>query len=377
MRFEQIIGQEKAKDTFFKMVNEGRIPHAMILKGADGVGKLPFAKAIAQFLNCEDPTPTDSCGKCASCSKISKAIHPDLHFILPIISKREGGKQWTTEDYFIDFRNHFLEYPYMSMGDWVEILGGENKQLSIHIHEIRELKRKMSLKAFEGNHKIVIIWNAERINPNAANALLKLLEEPPEKTHIILTVQDPSQLLTTIDSRCQRLVLHRIKEEEIVKRLVKNHGITEEHATQIAQISDGSIARADELVKETTNNILELYKTWLRNCYEGNYEAIHEWTSQMARENKEFQKMFLSFGVSKLRDSMLFSFQVDQLALVTDEERKFHQDFAKLLNVRKIEDMVRLTENALHNVSRNANSQMVFSVLCLQVHGALHGKVFA
>ncbi len=348
-----------------------------MLKGIEGCGKLAFALAIAQYLLCESPLAGDSCGECSACRKTAKTIHPDVRFILPIVQKKEGEHHWKTEDYFSMFRPAFLENPFINMADWVAINKGENKQLIIGVEEIRDLRRKMALKAFEGKKKIAIIWNTERMNIQAANAFLKLLEEPPEKTHILLTVCDPAQLLATVGSRCQRLVMNRIPEDDIVSRLMEKHKLSEPDARQIAQIADGSISGADHLVKETNQNILELYKTWLRNCYEGDYEKIHAWSEGLAGEKREFQKMFLGYAVSKLRDSMLFSFQQEQLALISEDEKEFHFKFSKLLNIPVIEEMVRQTEDSLNHVSRNANSHLVFSVLCLKINAALHGKVLA
>ncbi|MCB9231545.1 MAG: DNA polymerase III subunit delta' [Bacteroidia bacterium] len=375
MQFQEIIGQQKAKDAFFQAVAENRVPHALILKGKPGVGNLPFANAIVQYMNCDNPTERDSCGKCPNCHKIRKGIHPDVRFILPVVSKMVDSKQMISDDFFAEFREKFFAEPYFSFTDWVQIQGGENKQLGIRIREIRELKRKLSLKAFEAKYKAVIFWNAELINPEGSNALLKVLEEPPERTLLILTVSDPSKLLTTINSRCQRIQLHRISHDDMVGFLVKKHGLSEERAGQVSQISEGSITRAVDLVNETNRNLAELYQFWMRQSFAGDYGEIQKWVENISKESKEFQKMFLGYALQKIRDSLLFSFNMAEISLASPEERDFHQKFSKFIRLNGVDQIVRLLDESLMYLARNANSQMVFTVLSLRIHSLLSGKV--
>jgi DNA polymerase III subunit delta' len=375
MQFKEIIGQKKAKDSFYRMVSENRVPHAIILKGKPGIGKLAFANAIAQFVNCEAPTATDSCGKCSSCSKIRKGIHPDVRFILPIISNKVEGKNPVSDDFMGQFREQFVTNPYYPFNAWVGLMQGENKQVGIRIHEIRELKRKITLKAFEAKYKVVIIWNAEKINTEAANAMLKLLEEPPDQTLIIMTVSDTSAMLTTINSRCQRIQMHRIDDATLAAHLSATHGIPEDRALQLAQLAEGSVAEAEEMVNETTRSLSELYMLWLRLCHKGEFGEIQDVVEQVAKENKEFQKLFLSYALQKLRDSLLFSFQVDRLAATTAEEREFQLKFSKFIQLNGIDSLSRLLEDSLFYISRNASAPMVLSVLSLRINALLTGKV--
>lgn len=375
MQFKDIIGQAKAKETLLGMVHEDRLPHAIILKGRPGIGKLAFANAIAQYVNCENPTETDSCGVCAACTKIKKGIHPDVRFILPIISKKVEGKQGVSDDFFPSFRNHFFQNPYYSFTEWISLMQGENKQVGIRIFEIRELKRKILLKAFEGKYKVVVFWNAEKINTEAANAMLKLLEEPPERTLMIMTVSDTTQLLTTINSRCQRIQLHRIPDEEMRAYLEQNHGLDTDRSHQIAQLSEGSVTRAVELVKESNKSLSELYMTWLRTCMKGNFAEIQNWVETVSKENKEFQKLFLSYAIQKVRDSLLFSMGTPELAAATPDEVEFQKKFSRFVQLNGIEKISRLMEDSLFYVGRNANSQMVLTVLSLRLHSLLTGKV--
>lgn len=375
MLFKDIIGQSKAKNSFLKMIAEQRLAHALILKGRTGIGKLAFATAIAQYINCENPGPTESCGSCGSCSKISKGIHPDVRYILPIVSSSKETKPTLSDDFFPQFRESFFGNPYFSTQEWIAQMDGENKQVGIKIAEIRDLKRRISLKAFEANYKVVIIWNAEKINNEAANAMLKLLEEPPEKTILILTVSDTGQLLTTINSRCQRIQMHRVEDAEIADYLQHHHQVSPDHALQLAQLADGDVCKAIELVKEANRSVSELYMAWLRVCARGNFAEIQDWVDILLKENKEFQKMFLAYALHKLRDSLLFSFQSNQTASATPEERDFLEKFARFVNLGNMTQMTRLVDDALYHISRNVNAQMVFSVLSLRFNSLLGGKV--
>jgi DNA polymerase-3 subunit delta' len=375
MQLKEIIGQKKAKESFLKMVRDGRVPHALLLKGRPGIGKLAFANAIAQFVNCEDPGEDDSCGKCSSCSKIRKGIHPDVKFIFPIISNKIEGKNPVSDDYFPKFREHFFANPYYGFNNWLSEMQGENKQVGIRINEIRELKRKITLKAFEAQYKVVIVWNAEKINTEAANAMLKLLEEPPEKTIIIMTVSDASALLTTINSRCQRIQMHRVDDGTMAAYLHQAHGMSEDRALQVAQLADGSVADAEELIAESNRSLSELYMHWLRTCLKGEFGEIQDVVEQVSKENKEFQKLFLSYALQKLRDSLLFSFQMESMAAATAEEKEFQQKFSNFIQLNGIDELSRLMEDSLNYIARNANSQMVLSVLSLRIHAILTGKV--
>lgn len=371
MRFADLLGQDAARQRVLEAIERGRLPHALMLVGPEGVGKLGMATAIAQYVNCLQPSDGDSCGKCSNCTKIAKGIHPDLHYVLPIISKKEGTKQWLTADYFDQFRQEFFHDPYLSFSKWRRMLEGEGKQLFISVHEIRELKRKISLKAFEAPNKVVIIWNAETINTQGANAFLKLLEEPPEKTLIILTCSDASVLLTTINSRVQRIRLGRIEKAEIDQYLQQKHQLDADMAEEFASIAEGSPATANEYLSDNSQKMSELYIEWLRAVYLGQYDKIQERLDSIVSENKEFQKLFLAVAVKKLRDSFLFQLGAKDLALSTRAELDFQQKFSQLMSADKVAAIAQHMEQSYRHISGNANPQMVLTALSLRVHGIL------
>ncbi len=373
MPFKDIIGQEQAIHTLRDAIAKERLAHALLLTGPSGVGKLALAQALAQYVNCLNPQDGDSCGRCANCIKISKAIHPDIRFILPIIAKTEGGKRYLSNDYFHLFREPFVEDPYFTFSQWQQTLGGDNKQLFISVHEIRELKRGIYLKAFEAPFKVVIVWNAERIRNEGANAFLKLLEEPPDRTLILMTCSDPSQLLTTINSRCQRIQLRRLTSPEIEQYLINKRGLEPALAQELSSISEGSIGNAVEFLSENSQAISSTYIDWLRAVYLGDYQKIQDQVAKIQKESKEYQKLFLAAGVKKLRDSLLYHLGSPQLALATEQEKAFQEKFSQLVTVDKVDRMAELMEQARLHLAGNANPQMNLISLSLRLHAALRG----
>lgn len=371
MRFEEIIGQDLVVNQIREAIQQDRLPHALMLTGPPGVGKLAMANAIAQYVNCLQPTNEDSCGKCANCTKIRKGIHPDIRFILPIISKKVSGRRLLSADYFTEFRESFFQNPYMSFAKWQRILDGANKQLMISVHEIRALKQQIFLKAFEAPYKVVIVWNAERINNQGANAFLKLLEEPPDKTLLIMTCSDTSQLLTTINSRCQRVQLGRVRSEMIQQYLVRHKELDENQALEVASIAEGSIANAHEYLEDSSIALREIYIQWLRAIYTGRYDKMDVQTDKIKKENKEYQKLFLALAIKKMRDSLLFHLNMQELALLTEEEKAFQTNFSKVVNPLKVEQITQALEESLYHISGNANAQMVFSALSVRIYAIL------
>lgn len=371
VKFSDIVGQSAAISNIQDAISNGRLAHALMLTGPEGVGQLPLATAIAQYVNCLNPQGHDSCGNCSNCIKIQKTIHPDIKYVLPIYSKVSGGKRFLTEDFLEDFRQEFAEDPYLSFSAWQRRLGGQNKQLFTSVHEIRHLKKGIYLKAFEAKYKVVILWRAELINTSGANAFLKLLEEPPDQTLLILTCSDPSRLLTTINSRCQRIGLHRISTEKIIQHLTNSRGVEASQAEEVANIAEGSISKASEYLTESNHAISEMYREWLRMVYVGDYQKIQEKIEPIYKENKEFQKLFLQIAIRKIRDAMLYHAGTSHLALATRDEQQFLEKFSPFVSPDKVEAIVKHMEDSHRFLSGNAHPHMVFTTLSLRMHSIL------
>lgn len=373
MQFSNVIGQQKAKTHICELVQEGKMPHALIVSGAEGVGDLAVATAIAQFVNCLNPTVTDSCGSCDNCKRISDMLHPDVHYLFPIASTKkkvesdEKEKKASTEDFIREFRTMFLADPYLSFDEWEEEVD-KATQLFISVDEMREAKRKLLLKSFQAAYKVLIVWNAERINHNGFNAFLKILEEPPEGTLIILCCTDIGQLLPTILSRCQRMFLERLSPAEVAEYLVEFKEMEAGKAQAIARISDGNVKQAKSYIEEAGQAFQNTYVAWLRAVYKGNYEEIQVVLEPVVKSTREQQKAFLLFSLRKLRDSFLYHIQLPEIALVDEGEVAFHQNFGKFLTPEKSETIVSHIENSMHYIRQNVHPQMVFAALSMNMH---------
>jgi DNA polymerase-3 subunit delta' len=371
MQFRDVIGQPEAVSLIRDTIRQGRLAHSLLLTGPAGTGKLPLALAAVQYLNCLSPTEEDSCGRCSNCLKIKKLIHPDLRFVLPIISRTEGSRRFLTADYLDAFREQWLANPYLSLAQWQHSQGGEGKQLFISVHEIREIKRSVYLKAFEAPYKAVIVWNVDKINVEGANAFLKLLEEPPDRTLILMTSSDPGALLPTILSRCQRIHLRRIPREMIADYLSKQGELSREGSEEVAAIAQGSLGNAFDELAEEARAAGAQYMEWLRAVYSGNYQKISEAVEKLSAESREAQKSFLTAGLRKLRDSLLYHQSLPQLALAAPGEREFHSKFSQFLTLEKVEAMSLELEECLRQIGGNANPQMVFTALSLRLYSIL------
>lgn len=264
MLFKDIVGHSALKQSMIKSINDGRISHAQMFLGAEGSGALPIALAYIQYLFCVNKTETDSCGKCSQCHRIAKLTHPDVHFVYPIAKEKEVLK---SSDVFREWTEAFLNDPYLSLADWMNFIGAENKQPLIAVEESKDILHKMSLMAMEGTYKTMIIWMPERMNPATANKLLKVLEEPPDKTVFIL-VSESSQMLPTILSRTQLTKVLRCEEAELIDALVRVHGLPLDAATGIAKACEGNYRLAQLMVKGEVDAEFNMqrFQTWMRLC---------------------------------------------------------------------------------------------------------------
>jgi len=367
VQFTDVVGQGATKALFLQAAHSGRLPHALLLRGPAGAGKLPLLLAAIHYLLCENPTSDDSCGQCSSCSKLRQGIHPDVHYVAPIFLQTVAGKSTTTADYIAEFRKQVLAQPYSTLNAWGGALEAENKQLVIGIHEMRELRRKLGMMAYEGRKKIAVIWHTEKINNEGANAFLKLLEEPPDDTHILLTAEDPAQLLPTLQSRCQTLRLPPLKQAEI-QAYLQAHGVAAPAAQEQAALAEGSLSTALENQQHAADGLQQNFMQWMRLCYEGKFSSIHGWAESMASESREGQKLFLKFALRKYRDVLLQLTGSTGLLHLTVEELGFVQNFSKTLTLQGVERAADLLEQSTYNLQRNAHPTLTWLHLSLNLH---------
>ncbi|EFK60006.1 ATP-binding protein [Sphingobacterium spiritivorum] len=363
MQFKDIIGHQEIKDHLVRTVLENRVSHAQLFLGPEGSGSLALAHAYAQFINCEAKLADDSCGQCNSCRKYAKIIHPDLHFSFPFFAK---GKEETSVTYMEEWRAAFLKNPYLSLEYWRGQLEADNKQANINIAEAHDIIKKLSLKAFEAEYKILIMWLPEYLDTQG-NALLKLIEEPPEKTLFLLVSENQDRILNTIISRTQLVKIQKLPHQDITNYLVEERGIQKEQAGEIAFIADGNLQQALNLLSESGNH-LDLLIRWLRFIVsDAGLHMISICDDELSKLGRENQKSFLLYAINMMRQIILIKEELHDLVFLPEKELEFVNKFAPLFTVNQIEEAVSLFEKTHYCVERNANPKILFLDLSLQL----------
>ena len=379
MLFSEIIGQQEIKKRFIRTVIEQRIPHAQLLRGPEGVGKLGLAIAYAQYICCENRTETDSCGVCPSCVKYKKLVHPDLHFVFPVI-KPPSRSSVVCDDFIAEFRSMVLNNLYFSVNEWYAKISGDAKQGMIYGNESEEIIRKLSLKTYESEYKVMIIWLPEKMNLTCSNKLLKILEEPPEKTVFLLVSNDPDHIITTILSRTQHIHIPRLSEKEITNALLRNDEleVEDEDAGYAAHIANGSYLNAIAVLNEGDENKLNFDRFMLimRLAWQvGNkkdhasLKTLKKWSDDMAAATigRERQKNFLSYAQRMTRENFILNLQQPELNYLTSLEADFSKRFSPFINERNVEEIMIEFALAEKQIEQNTNAKMVFFDLTLKI----------
>ena len=363
MQFKEIVGQLEVKSHLIETVKSGRISHAQLFLGPEGSGSLALALAYAQLIACESPEKDDSCGHCSSCRKYSRLIHPDLHFSYPFFAKHKDD---TAITFLEEWREAFLANPYISLDEWRNQLDAENKQANINIAECHQIIKKLSLKPFEGEYKVLIMWLPEYLDKEG-NTLLKIIEEPPQKTLFLLVAQNQDQILNTILSRTQLVKINRLNSHDVVRHLEEKYEIPNERALQIAYLSEGNMNTALHLLREETNNNFSLFSEWLRMCYANNGVQIIDFVETAAKLGRENQKNFLRYGMNLLRECLVILSGAESLVHLPKAEKEFVSKFSKTINLAKAEGMFSELEKAHYHIERNANPKILFLDVSLQL----------
>ena len=356
MFFKDVIGQEETKQRLIQEVNEGRIPHAQLICGPEGVGKLPLALAYARYISCTNRGATDACGVCPSCVKFSKLVHPDVHFVFPVV------KSGRSDDYIVEWRRMVLNNPYFNLNHWLNEINAENAQAVIYTKESDEIMKKLSLKSSEGGFKITIIWLPEKMQLACSNKLLKLLEEPPEKTVFLLVSEAPDLILPTILSRTQRFNIRKIDEASIAQVLQQKYGVQQATSVTIAHLANGSFIKALETIHLNEENQLffDLFVSLMRLSYQRKIREMKMWSEQVAGMGRERQKNFLEYCQRMIRENFIFNLHQRDLTYMTINEQNFAIRFAPFVNERNVMGIMdELSEAQLH-IEQNVNAKMVF-----------------
>jgi len=368
VQFCNIINQQKTKQQLLQSVADERIPHTLLFLGIEGSGVLPMAIAFITYLLCENKTADDCCGLCSPCLKMKKLIHPDVHFSFPVISWKDGKSfsKPKSDDFILQWRKSFTENPYLNVVDWIENLDGENRQGNITVEECHDILRKISLKTFEAEYKVVLIWMPEFLK-EAANVLLKSLEEPPANTLFILVAENQEMILKTVISRTQLVKLQPLQDNDISSALQLQFQLGETAATKIARSAEGNFNEAIKLIRQEENNNERLFVQWMKLCLNQNTPQLVGWIDEVKESGIENQKALLRYGLELFREIFLWK-QLGEASLrIHENEKAIAKWFQENVSEQLIEKIAERMDESIGQLERNANARILFMHLSLQL----------
>jgi DNA polymerase III subunit delta' len=382
MQFSEILGQEHIKNHLTRTADLGRIPHAQLFVGPEGSGTLAMAIAYSQYILCGNVDGVNT-GENQACNiKFDKLSHPDLHFAYPTVTTEEVKKNPKSIDFIVDWREFVLHNPYGGLFDWYALLGVQNKQGEIRVDDAQEILKSLSLKAYEGGYKIMIVWMAEKMNIAASNKLLKLLEEPPEKTVFILISENEEDIIQTIRSRCQILHFNGLSESVIANALITRENIDPKLATKLAHQAQGNFNAALHLLynKDDEHPFEQWFVTWVRAAFKAKKDAaaiqdLIEWSEKIATLGREAQKKFLQFCMEMFRQALLINYETPSLVYFEPKVDKFKlENFAPFVNGNNIQDIFKELSDAMYHIERNGNAKLILTDLSIKLTRLIHKK---
>lgn len=364
-----VIGQDGVKKLLRGALLRGRVPHALLFEGGAGRGKLAMALQYAAALLCERRTAAGkACGECAACRMVGNAAHPDLHFVFPVM--RAAGGAAVSDGYLKQWREQLADSPYFTREGWVERLGGEaGGRLQIGVAEAENLQRKLQLSSVRGGYRPVIVWQADAMNVQCANKLLKLLEEPPAHTVFMLLSDHPAALLPTIRSRTQPVAFAPLPEADIAAALVRDCVVGTDDARLVARTAEGSYTRARLQVtaESDTAQFFDYFVLLMRRAYQRDIHALFAWAEHPAKWGRERQKAFLTYALRLVRENFMYNFGLPELTAMNATEAEFAVKFARFVNERNVIGLSEQLSLALRDIEANVNGRMVFTDLTLKM----------
>jgi DNA polymerase III subunit delta' len=370
MDFSQIPGHKETIGHLIRSVKEGRVSHAQLLTGPEGCGSVALALAYAKYVSCENRSETDSCGICKSCVKYEKMIHPDLHFVFPV-TKNKKESEPVSDSYIEEWREFVKRSPYFTINNWLDSIEVGNAQGLIFASEAGEIIKKLNLKSFESDFKIMIIWLPEKMHLATANKLLKMIEEPPEKTLFLLVSDEPDKIIPTLVSRCQLIRIPVFTDNEIDAHLIKTYNCSSDKAQEISRVANGNIIRAAELLENEDSSLqnLEKFKKLMRFAWKRDIISVISWSEEIAITGREAQKNFISYSLRLLRENLMLSLDQlkNDLVFLAGEEASFSKNFHPFINQENIGQLTDEFNIAYSHVEANGNAKIIFLDLGLKV----------
>ena len=367
MKFADVPGLASVKERLIRSVKDGKVAHAQLFAGKPGTLNLPLALAYITFLHCQNKSGTDSCGVCPACSKSSKYIHPDTHFVFPVGNiKGDKDDDRFKADILKTWRSFLIEQPFGNLDDWAAAYGGEDKMAIISKEESREIIRTLSLKSFESPFKVMIIWLPEYMHASASNGILKILEEPPAHTFFILVTNAIDKLLPTILSRLQIVQLPLLSDNEVAGWL-EQFTSDKNKLAQAVQLAEGDANLARKLLDSEEDHHQQRFADWMRACFKKEYQKLVTFADEFHESDRTMQRNFLQYSLGMLRETLLHRSGATDINRAKGGELKFIQDFSKVMTVEKIEASGQLISESSVFLERNGSAKMIFLDLSLQV----------
>jgi DNA polymerase III subunit delta' len=373
MFFKDIIGQEKVKQRLIKSVSEERISHAQLFSGPEGNGKMALALAYAQFITCRNRSETDSCGICPSCKKYSKLAHPDLHFVFPIYKPKSVQKAYS-DDFLKQWREVLIKSPYISLNQWGAAIEADNAQLTIYAHESESIIKKLSIKPFEAEFKVMIIWLPEKMNLACANKLLKMIEEPPVKTLFLMVTENEADIIATIRSRTQIIKIPRITDTDLQNHLLASGNYEPETVAEMVHHGNGNYLKALEYAEPTDDKqyFFDSFQKIMRLAYKAGKETVNileilDIAEELAGIGRERQKDFFQYAMQMTREFFVMNMQKPDLVYMNRLEKDFGSKFSPFINERNVTLFNQLFEEGYRHISRNGNAKIIFTDTLLSI----------
>jgi len=397
MQFSKIINQKEVKQQLVELIQHNRLSHALLFLGKEGSGTLSLALALAQYLTCEKANPksqttnpnaslfeeepttsnlkpqtsNDSCGICPSCTKANQLVHPDIHYSYPVVTKKSGTPPLSV-DYITEWREFINNYPYGNVYDWLQFIGAENKQGNITANECNDIIHKLSLKSFESEYKILIMWMPEHLGAEG-NKLLKLIEEPPPNTLFILIAENETLLLPTIVSRCQMIKIPMLETTDIESALIDSK-IDPAKARQVAATAEGNYREALQLLQHAEEDWQGILRDWLNSIIKTGPIAQTKWVEETSRLGREKQKQFLRYFNHLLEQSIRSKIMGSNIHL-PDNEKDFADRLNRLADISQQQAIIEELDRASYYIERNANAKILFHALTIKLYHIIQDKI--
>lgn len=367
--FDNIIGQKEYIASLRTAIDNNRLPHALLISGNEGSGSLALAYAAAQYLICPHRHDGDACGQCPQCLQLGKLQHPDVHFVFPVVRKKNQKEAPISLDYMSEWRNAFLNNHYLTLNEWTTKSGEENKQAGIFVAEANNIIKTLSVKPFESDYRVMIIWLPEKMNEETANKLLKIIEEPNDMTHFFLVSQEPERIIGTIQSRVQRINLPPIADVDIQQALVSRFDCPQDKAIDYARMSHGSYVEALKLLNDDEERSFYFTKfcEMMRLSYAKKLFDMKEWSEELSGIGRERQKAYLQYAQQMIRENFIMNFNTPSLNYLNENERTFSSRFHAFVNHNNVTGIMDELALAEKDIMQNVNAKMVFFDLSLKL----------